>query len=640
MRAYALLHVKGVDDGRRRFFGVCTTPTPDRNGDIVEPLGLTYQNPLTLLLHHDQHKPVGWVTLAPPTPTGITLEGELPVIAEAGVVRERVEEAWQSIKAGLLTGLSIGFRPLAKATEKLKDGGLRFLQSQIFEVSLVTIPANAEATIVAVKQLDAPHLAALGPDPSGAAERTDSASMETTQETITKWETVRANHVTRMNALMAEVQAENSALDVEQQREFDDLTASVKNIDDQVSRLRTLEQVNQASATRVTNVTTPQQASQVRGGTLPTITVKSALPKGTAFTRYCMALAASKGVRYDAIEYAKQWQSSTPEVELVLKAAVAAGTTTDATWAGPLVSIQNLAAEFLELLRPATLLGRIPGLKQVPFNVKVPAQTGGGTYGWVGEGASKPVTKLAFTSVQLGISKAAGIIVFTEELARTSTPAAEQVFRNDMIAGIAKFLDEQFIDPTVAEVAGVHPASITNGVTPIVSAGNILADIKAMMAAFQTANIGPANAVLLMSEMNAFSLAASTAAYGPQAYPNLTMGGGSVLGIPVVTSGTMADRLVLLDGPSILYADDGGVTVDVSREASVQMETAPPTPATYLVSLWQQNYVGLRAERFVNWKRARTGSVQLVTGASYTPTVVLGQAVPVEGGATTTGRSR
>ena len=35
--------------------------------------------------------------------------------------------------------------------------------------------------------------------------------------------------------------------------------------------------------------------------------------------------------------------------------------------------------------------------------------------------------------------------------------------RADMVAGIAQFLDAQFIDPAVAAVAGVNPASITNG---------------------------------------------------------------------------------------------------------------------------------------------------------------------------------
>jgi hypothetical protein len=58
----------------------------------------------------------------------------------------------------------------------------------------------------------------------------------------------------------------------------------------------------------------------------------------------------------------------------------------------------------------------------------------------------------------------------------------------------------------------------------------------------------------------------------------------------------------------------------VSREASVQMDSAPTNPpaaATVLVSLWQMNMVGIRAERFINWKKRRTGAVQYIDGANY-----------------------
>jgi HK97 family phage major capsid protein len=105
-----------------------------------------------------------------------------------------------------------------------------------------------------------------------------------------------------------------------------------------------------------------------------------------------------------------------PEVELMVKAAVAAGTTTDATWAGPLAVVQPLVNEFLELLRPRTLLGRIPGLKRVPFNISLSSQTTGGTYGWVGQNKPKPVTKSDYATVTLDFAKAAGIIVLSEEL--------------------------------------------------------------------------------------------------------------------------------------------------------------------------------------------------------------------------------
>jgi len=52
------------------------------------------------------------------------------------------------------------------------------------------------------------------------------------------------------------------------------------------------------------------------------------------------------------------------------------------------------------------------------------------------------------------------------------------------------------------------------------------------------------------------------------------------------------------------------------------MNDAPVNPAdpatTVWASLWQDNLVGLRAERFINWKRALSSSVYYLTGAVYT----------------------
>lgn len=67
----------------------------------------------------------------------------------------------------------------------------------------------------------------------------------------------------------------------------------------------------------------------------------------------------------------ERWKVETPEVVQVLRAAVAAGTTSDAVWAGPLVVYQNLQSEFVEYLRPLTIIGRIPGLRMVPFKIKI-----------------------------------------------------------------------------------------------------------------------------------------------------------------------------------------------------------------------------------------------------------------------------
>jgi HK97 family phage major capsid protein len=271
----------------------------------------------------------------------------------------------------------------------------------------------------------------------------------------------------------------------------------------------------------------------------------------------------------------------------------------------------------MALLRPATLLGRIPNLRAVPFNVSVPIQTGGGTYKWVGQGAPKPVGSLAFQTLTLGITKCAGIIVITDELARNSSPAAEDVIRRDMIAGISAFLDVEFTDPTKAPVAGTSPGSITNGVTPITSAGtspaNGRTDLVALVNAMTAAGISVAGASFLMSETNAGALGFSLNSLGQRIFPDLNATGGSALGIPVIPSQSCGGNVILVSAPNVLYADDGGVTIDVSTEASLQMDSAPMNPAdatVVMTSLWQNNEIGLRAERYVNWKRGRAAAVQ------------------------------
>jgi hypothetical protein len=58
----------------------------------------------------------------------------------------------------------------------------------------------------------------------------------------------------------------------------------------------------------------------------------------------------------------------------------------------------------------------------------------------------------------------------------------------------------------------------------------------------------------------------------------------------------------------------------VSREASLQMDdspTNPPVDATVMVSLWQMNMLGIKAERFVNWTKARSTSVSWLNSVNW-----------------------
>ncbi|WP_025294163.1 phage major capsid protein [Sphingomonas sanxanigenens] len=456
---------------------------------------------------------------------------------------------------------------------------------------------------------------------------------------IAAFEAKRASHQARMTEIMKKAAGEGTTLDEAEQQEYDGLDGEILAIDAHIKRLKTLQKTLATTATPVAGGSTEEGAAS-RGG--QRIEVRGVnLPKGTAFTRYAMALARSKGNLMVAAEIAKSWKDSTPEVETVLKAAVAAGTTTDATWAKPLVEYTNMTSEFAELLRPATIIGRIPGLRMVPFEIKIPRQTGGSTVGWVGEGKPKPVSALAFDQISLGRAKTAGIVVITDELARASSPSAEQVVRDDLIAQTAQFLDTEFVDPDNAAVTGVSPASITNGVTPVVASGTdadaVRADAKQLMANFLAANLSLAGAVWIMTETQALGLALMMNPLGQREFPDISISGasgGTWLGLPVILSENIpaqvavtgppaipaGSRIILAKASEILLADDGETMLDVSREASLQMDSAPtdpPAAATVFVSLWQMNLVGIRAERYINWGKRRPGAVQYITGAAY-----------------------
>lgn len=152
-RAYSILTVKEMDDEKREIVGVATTPTADRMGDIVEPKGAEFQLPIPLLWQHDGRQPIGHVTEAKVTNSGIEVKAKLVRIDEPGVLKNRLDEAWQSIKSGLVRGLSIGFKE-REAARIADTYSYRYLKWLWLELSAVTIPANGDCSITAIKSID------------------------------------------------------------------------------------------------------------------------------------------------------------------------------------------------------------------------------------------------------------------------------------------------------------------------------------------------------------------------------------------------------------------------------------------------------------------------------------------------------
>jgi HK97 family phage major capsid protein len=288
-----------------------------------------------------------------------------------------------------------------------------------------------------------------------------------------------------------------------------------------------------------------------------------------------------------------------------------------------------MTSEFIELLRPETIVGKLTQLRAVPFNVRIPGQISGSSVAWVGETAPKPVSALGFQDITLRFNKLAGIVVISDELARLSTPSAEAIIQGDLTAQIAQFMDDAFVNPAYAAVTDVRPASVTNGVTPIAATGidaeSLREDIRAAYSTFIAANLSVAGATWIMTSTQAMAIGMMMNPLGQPEFPGIGATGGTLIGLPVIVSETVPTDssgtiMVLVKQSEILLADEGGVTIDVSREASVQMNSSPDNPttaSTVLTSLWQNNLVGIRAERMITWKKRRPQAVAYISGANY-----------------------
>lgn len=364
------------------------------------------------------------------------------------------------------------------------------------------------------------------------------------------------------------------------------------------------------TATPVAGQTAAQAAASAAGEEDPTktktvVTTESNLPKGIGFTQFVRAKMLAcheqkQGNLLTVTSAAKQLGYDENTVQYIEKATL--GTTTEAGFAAPLVQQDTYKGDFLELLRNATIFDKLGGFRSVPFNVKINGQASGGTASWVGEGAAKPLTNPTFDSVDIKEHKLAAITVYTQELLRRSDPAVDQLVLNDLIAASKELIDTTFLG-TQAQT-DVTPAGILNGVDPVVASGetaeNYQNDLMALITKFVEANLSTDNAYWLMSETRAMRLALLRDPLGRPVFDGMSFSGGSrsLLGLPVVTSQTVGNRIELVKMSEILVAQDGGVDVAYSDQATL-------VDGSTTHNLWQENKFAIRVEKFITWAKRR-----------------------------------
>ena len=153
---YIMKRTEPAPSTKEKVSFVASSATPDRYGDIIDQKGWILENyktnPVVLLNHDSNQLPIGKGNV-------YLRDDKLVIDVEFDSEDERAKEVERKAKKGFMNAVSVGFRPLeSKSRSELPEDnkyygqrGMYYSKAELLEVSIVTIPANGEATMLEQK---------------------------------------------------------------------------------------------------------------------------------------------------------------------------------------------------------------------------------------------------------------------------------------------------------------------------------------------------------------------------------------------------------------------------------------------------------------------------------------------------------
>ena len=144
--------IKSIEEGETelRIAGYASTDSIDRASDRILPTAWTrgglrnYElNPI-LLFNHDYNRPIGKVVEISTDSRGLKIKG---------IISKSAGDVYNLVKEGVLSTFSVGFLVKDADYDKSLDG-LIVKDAELLEVSVVSVPANQDATFSLAKSFD------------------------------------------------------------------------------------------------------------------------------------------------------------------------------------------------------------------------------------------------------------------------------------------------------------------------------------------------------------------------------------------------------------------------------------------------------------------------------------------------------
>ena len=613
---------------------VLSDDTVDRYGDIIVASGWVLtnfkRNPIALFAHDSRFAIGTW--------TNIRIEGGKLIarlMLAARGTSARIDELISLVEQGILRAVSVGFMPMEyQPIDKEKPyGGQRYTKQELLETSLVSVPANPAALQLAKSLNISSETMSLAFGEQADVRRRDVTThgehaarhpknerplaMKTLAQRI---EDAQAGLIAKKDKLTELTKAET--LDVEA---IEEINQQIDADERGLTALKSSEAKIGLGAVDKSGVTAPAVPrrplglgqKEVKGLDL---LVRALVVRGVAHFG---------GKSIDQV--LEERYPGHEATAIITKSDQTIGTTTVSGWASELVQTVNQG--FLEALMPYSIY---PALRArgigVNFDgigsVSLPSRTAGGAGGgFVSEGSPIRVGRITTAAVTMTPRKMGVIVPFSRELAKRSTPAIEALVRQAILEDTGAILDAAILDATASSV--VRPAGLLYGLAATASGYGggdyqaVVADLKALLAPFYSANAGD-NITVLMNPAQGLSLSMmpGPGAAGEFGWAQPLMARLNIIESTNVTAG----RLIAIRNSDFATALGDAPEFDVSEQATVHMEDTTPLeivsgtgPATAdpVRSFFQTATIGVRMLMDVSWAMRRTGMVRWIDSVTW-----------------------
>jgi hypothetical protein len=306
-----------------------------------------------------------------------------------------------------------------------------------------------------------------------------------------------------------------------------------------------------------------------------------------------------------------RWQElETPEFEKFTKTAVGAQNSTDNT------ALRRQPSAYLSIAERPTVLSRLQGTTAAPPFAALAGLRGRAPEPeWIGEGKSIPVSRLDFNTSRTEATKFAMIIAVSAELVRQTDDRSINMFEKVLTKAIRHGEDLLLLSDDAA-VTDVQPEGLLHGVAGIAagSPADLGSDIYGLWTSVRD---GEAISPYFVLSPRAAMYLAGLHDDGTPRFPDVGPKGGTIAGVPVLTSPAAAEKLILIDADQLVVSDEGA-EFEISRNAAVQMDDAPTGNAVtgagvQMVSAFQTNFVFVKIVRHLHWVLAADDAINFIS---------------------------